>query len=163
MNNFERRIRAFSIDLSMAAVLFMLFVIVAMQFEGGSDALKFGITASIAYFGVLLVPHLFSRGQSFGKRNQRMQIANAKTGAIPPLMVIWGREILKGILLVSTFGFYMMISGIMLSARKDGRLLHDLLFGTKVVCLTRFVSDREGSVLETTESMKRRLEGSSHD
>jgi uncharacterized RDD family membrane protein YckC len=92
-----------------------------------------------------------------------MQIANAKTGAIPPLLVIWGREILKGMLLIGTFGLYMMISGIMLSARKDGRLLHDLVFGTKVVCLTRFVGDREGSVLETSESMKKRLEGSSHD
>jgi uncharacterized RDD family membrane protein YckC len=164
MNSFERRVRAFSIDLSLATVLFLLFVIIAGQIDAWTGSTKLFACAVGAYFGVLIVPNLFSKGQSFGKRTQKMMVVNIKTNQAPTLFILILRELFKGILMIMTYGFYMMICGIMFSSRKDGRVVHDLLFKTKVVCLTRFVSEKEGSVLNAqTGSVKENLKGSSYD
>ena len=163
MNSFERRIRAFSIDISMATVLFILMIVLIGSFENVSEELKLTLAASIAYFGTLIIPHFFSKGQSFGKRNQKMIVVNVKSNETPHLLILVLREIVKGFLMIATFGFYLMICGIIASSRKDGRVIHDFLFGTKVICLTLYVSDKEGSVLTRTESVKKHLEGSSYD
>lgn len=163
MNSFERRIRAISIDLSFSTIVFILLSFVVSLLEGLPDDLKALIAASIAYFGVMLVPHFFSKGQSFGKRNQKMRIVNVKTNQVPPLLVVLARDFVKGFLMIATFGVYILICGIMMSMRKDARLPHDLLFFTKVECITRYVSDKEGSVLEISPAMKKRLEGSGRD
>lgn len=163
MNSFERRIRAISIDLSFATIVFILLSFAVSLFPALSDASKASIAAGVAYFGVMLVPHFFSRGQSFGKRNQKLRIVHSRTGRIPPLAVLLARDFLKGFLMIFTFGAYIILCGIALSIRKDGRLPHDWIFLTKVECITRYVSDKEGSVLEISEAMKKRLEGSGHD
>lgn len=164
MNNaYERRIRAFSIDLSMATVLLFLLIGIASAIEGVDDGLKIGVAASIAYFGTLVVPTLFSRGQSFGKRTQKIKVVSVRTGEAAPLFIGILRELFKAALLIVTVGFYIVVCGIMASSRKDGRVIHDLIFGTRVVCLTRYVSDREGTYIEQTPAMKKRMEGSSHD
>ncbi len=163
MNSFERRIRAFSIDVSMATVLFLLLIIVANLFESWSQDAKLLVTASVSYFGSLIVPNFFNKGQSFGKRTQKMMVVNIKTETPPHLIIIILREVVKGILMIGTFGFYLMICGIIVSSRKDGRVIHDFFFKTKVICLTRYVGDKEGSVLTVTPGAKKRLEGSSYD
>lgn len=163
MNSFERRIRAFSIDISMATVMFILMIVIIRSFETVSDELKLTLAAGISYFGSLIIPHFFSQGQSFGKRNQKMKVVNIKTNEPPHLIILILREIVKGVLMIGTFGFYLMICGIIASSRKDGRVIHDFIFNTKVICLTLYVSDKEGSVLTQTQSVKKHLEGSSYD
>ncbi len=164
MHNFERRIRGFSIDISLAMVIFFLIFMIFNAFETGTDTIKLLIAATVSYFGALIVPNFFSRGQSFGKRNQKMMVVSTKTNKAPKLIVLILREIFKGALLIWTYGVYMVISGIMVNSRKDGRVIHDLVFKTKVICLTTYVSDKEqGYVLGKTETAKKGLEGSSYE
>jgi uncharacterized RDD family membrane protein YckC len=163
MNSYERRIRAFSIDLSMAAVLFFLLIALAALVENVDETLKLGITAAIAYFGTLIVPNFFSKGQSFGKRNQKLRVVDVKTGVPAPLVLVILREVVKGMFMLWTVGFYLVVCGIMASSRKDGRVIHDLIFRTRVICITQYASDREGTIIEQTPAMKKRMEGSTHD
>lgn len=164
MHNFERRVRSFSIDLSLATLVFFLFVLILNTLEWGTDSIKLLIAATIAYFGALIVPNFFSRGQTFGKRNQKMMVVDTLTNKPPKLIIILAREIFKGLLLIWTYGAYMVICGIMVNARQDGRVIHDLVFRTKVICLTTYVTDKEqGYVLGQTETVKKDLEGSGND
>lgn len=164
MVDFDRRIRSFSIDMSFAILLFFLLTMLVNQFNLESDQLKLILSASIAYFGVLIVPNFFSKGQSFGKRVQKMKVVYNSSSETPPLILVLFREVVKGMLLVFTFGLYLLICGIMVNSRKDGRAIHDLLFKTKVICLTRYLSDKEkGYVLGLGESVKKNLEGSHRD
>lgn len=55
MNSFERRIRAFSIDISMATVMFILMIVIIGSFETVSDELKLTLAAGISYFGSLII------------------------------------------------------------------------------------------------------------
>jgi len=164
MHNFERRIRSFSIDLSLATLVFFLFVMALNSFEWGTDSIKLVLAATLAYFGALIIPNFFCKGQSFGKRNQKMMVVDVKSNKAPKMIIVLAREIFKGLLLIWTFGVYMVICGIMVNARKDGRVIHDLVFKTKVMCLTTYVTDKEqGYVLGQTQTVKKDLEGSSND
>lgn len=164
MNNFERRIRAFSIDLSFATILFGIIALILNWIGIADNSIKLLLAASISYFGVLLIPNFFSRGQSFGKRTQKLRVVKNANGEIPPLWLLLLREIVKGLLLIGTYGFYLIICGIMVNSRKDGRGIHDLIFKTKVICLTVYVSDKdEGFVLGQSESAKKNLEGTSYE
>jgi len=164
MNSFERRIRAFSIDMSFSTVLFLILVFIVNLIGIENSTVKLLLSASIAYYGVLLVPNLISRGQTFGKRNQKMRVVNIKTNEVPNLAIVLLREIVKGTLMIASYGVYLLICGIMVNSRKDGRSIHDLIFQTKVIPITRYVSDKdEGYVLGQGASAKKNLEGSSHD
>jgi len=164
MHNFERRVRAFSIDLSFATILFIVIAAILSWAGIQDNATKLYLSALISYFGVLLIPNFFSRGQSFGKRTQKMRVVDNITNKVPRLWRLLLREIIKGLLLIYTFGLYLLVCGIMVNSRKDGRGIHDLIFKTKVICLTVYVSDKEeGYVLGQSESAKKNLEGSSYE
>jgi uncharacterized RDD family membrane protein YckC len=147
----------------MAVVLFAILVGVLSVVDGISDDVKLTIAAAVAYFGTLVLPLFFSRGQTFGKRIQKMRVVDAKTDEPAPLLLEILRELVKGTLMIVTVGFYLIVCGIMFNSRKDGRVIHDFIFRTRVVCLTRFVSDREGTFIDQTAAMKKRMEGSTHD
>ncbi len=164
MHNFERRVRSFSIDLSFATIMFIIFVMLLNLLDWGTDQIKLLLAASVAYFGALIIPNLFQKGQSFGKRNQKMMVVNINTNQAPKMIVLILREIFKGLLMIWTYGAYMVICGIMVNSRKDGRVVHDLVFKTKVICLTMYTTDKEqGNVLGTSETMKKDLKGSHYD
>lgn len=164
MQNFERRIRAFSIDMSFAIILFFAFIYIVNLLNIENNQLKLLLTASTAYFGVLIIPNFFSKGQSFGKRVQKMKVVNNITSEVPSLLLLIAREIVKAVLLIFSYGAYIVVCGIMINSRKDGRSPHDLIFKTKVICITRYVTDKEeGYVLGLGESAKKNLEGSHRD
>ncbi len=164
MHNFERRIRSFSIDISLSTILFFLLLTLINTFDIESDRVKLLIAAAIAYFGVLVVPNLFNKGQTFGKRNQKMLVVSTKTEKAPSMLIVILREIFKGVLMIGTYGVYLVVCGIMVNSRKDGRVIHDLVFKTKVICLTTYVSDKEqGYVLGQTETAKKHLKGSNYE
>lgn len=164
MHNFERRVRGFSIDISLATIIFFVFVMIINAFEWGTDQIKLFIAATIAYFGALIIPNFISRGQSFGKRNQKTMVVSVKTNKAPKLPMLILREVFKGILSIWSYGLYLIICGIMVNSRRDGRVIHDLVFGTKVICLTTYVTDKEqGYVLGQTDSAKKNLKGSGYE
>jgi uncharacterized RDD family membrane protein YckC len=71
------------------------------------------------------------------------------------------REFVKCIFIILSFGLYIFIAGIVSTNREDGRTIHDLIFKTRVVVLTRYVTDR--TEMRRTSSAENSLKGYSHN
>ncbi len=154
MHNFERRLRSFAIDTSFATIL-----VVIAAFGLPFEPLVKGYIALGAYICVMFVPYLFGTGQSFGKRTQKMRIVNYKTQQTEGLIIILLREFFKDFLLISTLGIYGIIAGIVTTNRRDGRSIHDLIFGTQVICLTKYIDGKEELIKDRSGSAERNLRG----
>ncbi|MGD9886903.1 MAG: RDD family protein [Bacilli bacterium] len=163
---FDRRLRAYSIDSSLAFTLMVVCMIAIYNVNQITPLGKFSIAMG-CYFAAMIIPHLFSPGQTFGKRVQKLKIVKnyqelvPKTFIIPKLYLLILREIVKAALTFSTFGLYIFVAGIVSSGREDGRTIHDFIFKTRVIALTKYTSDRIG--LSTTTSAANSLKGSTYD
>lgn len=142
MNSFDRRLRAFSIDTSMIGVALLILMGITIDAE-----LKRYIAIAI-YFGVFCLPYLLGKGQTFGKRIQKIKVVWYEKGEIVPKEMIVPnrfylllREFTKCLLMVGTFGLYIIVGAIIATGRKDGRTIHDFIFKTQVVAMTRFTTD----------------------
>lgn len=159
MYSFERRLRAFSIDIAFSFLLFIIWIIIAYNINLNNE------TKMLVGLGIIIlstiIPQLISPGQSFGKRIQKMQIINVKTEDVPSLLILILREIFKWFFIIISFGFYSIIAGIISTNRRDGRTIHDFIFQTKTICLTRYLFDRY--IDQTTENVKERLKGMKHN
>lgn len=141
MNSFERRLKAFSID---SVILFLLMmVLLPLKLKPSTFAyLLIGI-----YFTISSLPYLLGTGQSFGKRIQKIKVVKNVPGeviinySVPNRFLLLLRDIVKNILILITFGLYMFIGGIISQNRKDGRSLHDLIFNTRVIAITKYTND----------------------
>lgn len=128
--SFDKRIRAFSIDTSLATILVLLLFGLGLK----ADVQK--ILAGIIIVLVYLCPHLFSRGQTFGKRTQQIQIINLD-GTSCSLLKVISRDLFKISLSIFTGGIYMIICYFMVDEQGDKRAIHDFIFKTIVVDLDR--------------------------
>lgn len=158
MNTFDRRLRAFSIDTSLAGVL--VFMLIPLQQIPANIRMYL---AMLIYFGVFCFPDLLGKGQSFGKRIQKICVIWNTDELVPTKLVVpnrfylFFRDFIKCLLILCTFGFYIIIGGIVSSNRQDGRSIHDLIFKTRVVPLTRYVSD--GVEINRNSDINKTLEG----
>lgn len=158
MNTFDRRLRAFSIDTSFAAVL----VLILIGFPSIDASIRQTL-ALVIYFGIFCLPNLLGKGQSFGKRIQKIAVVkNTKElvitkKEIPNRFYLLLRDFTKCLFILITFGFYIIIAAIVSTNRQDGRTIHDLIFKTRVVPLTKYVSD--GIELNRGEAASKSLEG----
>lgn len=128
--DFDKRIRAFSIDTSLAAILVLLLFGLPVK-----SSVQTFIAFSII-IGVYLVPHLFSRGQTFGKRVQKIQIINYN-GTQASLLKIILRDAFKISLSILTGGIYLIICFFVVDEKGDKRTIHDYIFRTIVVDLDK--------------------------
>ena len=157
MYSFERRLRAFSIDVSFAFILAIIWFFSSYQFSFPNQ-LKAGIAVGILLL-VMVLPHFFRPGQTFGKRNQKMSVVfNNDSNIVPGLWLLILREVFKLGAILFTFGVYTLIAGIISTNRRDGRTIHDFIFRTKVICLTRTTSDTY--LINATGAAKESLKGS---
>ena len=114
-----------------------------------------------------MVPYLFGTGQSFGKRIQKIKIIKNTKELVPTTLEVPNRfylvlrEFVKCIFIILSFGLYIFIAGIVSTNREDGRTIHDLIFKTRVVVLTRYVTDR--TEMRRTSSAENSLKGYSHN
>ena len=158
MNTFDRILISFSIDTSFAGVLLLLLV----PLQKLSSDLRI-LIAFIIYYGIFLFTYLFGKGQTFGKRTQKLVVIwNTKELVpkeikIPNRFYLMLREAVKCTLILITFGFYIIVGGIISTNRQDGRTIHDFIFRTRVVALTKYVND--GVELNRSESVSKSLEG----
>ncbi|NLD25937.1 MAG: hypothetical protein GX661_01100, partial [Acholeplasmataceae bacterium] len=67
----------------------------------------------------------------------------------------------KAALTIFSCGFYLFLAGIISSNRKDGRTIHDFLFRTRVIVLTRYADEKIENFV--SEDMKDTLRGSRYD
>ena len=69
--SFEKRVRGFAIDTSAV----MLFVIVSMPLGDLFKELPYIVSGS-AFIGFYFLPYLFTKGQTFGKKMQKIRVVN---------------------------------------------------------------------------------------
>lgn len=128
---FERRVRGFAIDTSGAAVVALLAIGVS-----SFSAVFAYILAILGFFGFYFVPYFFSAGQSLGKRVEKTRIVNLDNSMVP-LWKILLRETFKVAASILTFGVYLVVAFFALSEKNSSRTIHDYIFKTKVVSLTK--------------------------
>lgn len=142
--SFEKRVRAFAIDTSGVTLLMILSI------PFGMDIAQFIIIGAVILFYFL--PYFFIKGQTFGKRIQKIKIVTLddKDVAIWKILL---REAFKLGLSVLTFGIYLVVAFFFMSD-KTSRTIHDYIFKTKMIDLKP--ERYSNNVLQTTESLKRR-------
>ncbi|MBU1093492.1 MAG: RDD family protein [Firmicutes bacterium] len=145
--SFEKRVRAFAIDTSGVT----LFVIISWALGDIFLALPY-IVSGAAFLGFYFVPYLFSKGQTFGKRIQKIKVVNLDGSDVDLWRVIL-RDLFKLALSIGTFSIYMIVSFFILSD-KSGRTIHDYIFKTKVVDLEKPTG--KNTFMNKTESMRKR-------
>lgn len=148
---FERRVIAFSIDISALAIT-MLLVGLGIQ---GKLGLKY-LLVLLVFILTSIVPLILSKGQTFGKRIQGIKVVNLDDSNTNTYVLIL-RELFKMILSISTFGIYSLVCYFALTEKGKSRTIHDYIFKTKVIStLKRDVKKREEHFLGTSESLKKK-------
>lgn len=151
---FEKRVRIYAIEISALAVA----IIVSSLGFGGIPFLQAGIIV-VVYMFVTIVPLLLSKGQSYGKRIQKIKVVKLDGTPVNPFILIL-REFFKTGLSLLTFGIYSIIAYFALTEKEVSRTIHDYIFKTKVIDLdtTKKKHNRDNHFLGTTDSMKKRPE-----
>ncbi len=142
--SFEKRVRAFAIDTSGVTLLLILSIPL------GSEIAMYVAIAGVFIF--YLFPYLLSRGQTFGKRIQKIKVVTVD-GLDVPLWRLFLREVFKIGLSIVTYGVYLVVAYFVMS-EKTSRTIHDYIFKTKIIDLQP--EKQNGNVLGKTESMKKR-------
>ena len=121
--SFEKRVRAFAIDTSGVTIFLILSIPL------GWDIAKYVALGAVLIFYFL--PYLLSKGQSFGKRTQKIKIVTVDELDVP-LWRIFLREFFKVTLSVVTYGVYMIVAFFFLSEKK-GQTIHDYIFKLRLL------------------------------
>jgi uncharacterized RDD family membrane protein YckC len=145
--SFEKRVRAFAIDTSGV----MIFVILSLFSGTEIRALPYIISLT-AGFVFYILPHLFSKGQTFGKRVQKIKIVGLDGETLPLWRVIL-RDLFKLLASFMTFGLYLVIAFFVIN-EKTSRTIHDYIFKTKIIDLEKPQGKLE--FMNRTESMRKR-------
>jgi len=149
---FEKRVRAYAADISGAAVAT---IIVAFGFPGLEQWVKM-LIVFIAYFLTSIFPYFISKGQSFGKRIQKIKIVKID-GSDANLFILILRELFKTGLGIVTFGIYSIVAYFALTEKNVSRTIHDYVFKTKAIDLEKPTKhDRKDHMLGTSESLKKK-------
>lgn len=149
--SFEKRVRAFAIDTSAVMLMLMIAYPMPQTFPGLLGEVLVYVIGLGGFLGFYLVPYLFSNGQSFGKRIQKIKIVDV-SGQTAPLWRILLREVFKISLSVFTFGIYMLISFFILN--DQSRTIHDYIFKTKMIDLEK--RTERDHYFGTTESLRKK-------
>lgn len=151
--SFEKRVRAFAIDTSGVMLLIILALPMRSTFQGLLGTIISYVMVIGAFLGFYIMPYLFSSGQSFGKRIQKIKIVDLDGNDVK-LWVILLREIFKVGLSMFTAGIYMVVSFFVMN-EKTSRTIHDYIFKTKLIDLEKRVRGRN-EYFGTTESLRKK-------
>ena len=163
---FERRLRSYSIDTSFAFILMVGIGMMIYEIKTPTNTWKYLIVIGL-YLAVYIIPNLISPGQTFGKRTQKIRtVKNYKeiikeNYEIPSRFILVLRELTKAVLTIFTGGFYIIVAGIVSTGRQDGRTIHDFIFNTRVIALTRTTLDKTERYV--SPEMKNTLRGSGYN
>ena len=145
--SFEKRVRAFAIDTSGV----IIFVILSL-FTGTQIRILPYVISMTAAFVFYILPHFFSRGQTFGKRVQKIKTVDINGGDLQLWRIIL-RDVFKLAASFMTFGLYLVIAFFVMN-EKTSRTIHDYIFKTKVIDLEKPQGKLE--FMNKTESMWKR-------
>ncbi|MBN2268526.1 MAG: RDD family protein [Acholeplasmataceae bacterium] len=145
--SFEKRVRAFAIDTSGV----MIFVILSLFTGTEIRAIPYIISVTAAFVFYVL-PHFFSRGQTFGKRIQKIKTVDLDGNDLKLWRIIL-RDVFRLALSFMTFGLYLIIAFFFIN-EKTSRTIHDYIFKTKVIDLEKPVGKM--NFMNKTESMRKK-------
>lgn len=148
---FEKRVRAYSIDISGAIIA----LIIAVLGFGDLTWLKI-LVVGLAYLLLSIFPYFFSSGQSYGKRIQKIKIVKLD-GTDANVLILVLRELFKTALSIMTFGLYTIVAFFALTEKETSRTIHDFIFKTKAIDLEKpKVRNRNDNIIGTSESLRKR-------
>ncbi len=148
--SFEKRVRAFAMDTSPVAI-----VLIISAWLGSENILIPYLLSGTAFVGFYFFPYFLksSRGQTFGKRIQKIRIVNLDDTPVELWRVLL-RDLFKLALSIGTFSIYLVVSFFVMN-EKTGRTIHDYIFKTKVIDLEG-PKKKNGNILGTSESLRKR-------
>lgn len=148
---FEKRVIAYATDISAVAIAAII-----AGFGLGNLIWAKVLLVGVAYLGFSIIPYFFSKGQSFGKRIQKIKIVKLD-GTDANVMVLIGREVFKTVLSLGTFGLYSIIAYFALTEKETSRTIHDFIFKTKAIDLEKPKRrNRDDNMIGTTDSLRKR-------
>lgn len=130
--SFNDRNSAFFLDLGVVSLA--LLVNIFMQYE---TLYKVLITI-IVWFIINIVPAIFYKGQTLGKKLSKVKVVDTNNEDISIIRYIL-RSLFIFIIGFITIGLYFIVGLYIAEKRIDKRSIHDLLFKTKVVRTKVFV------------------------
>lgn len=145
---FIKRLRAFSIDIS--GVFIVILLCMGLPFDADTKRIVAGIGGACVYF----IPYLFSSGQTFGKRMQKLKVVKAD-GTKINMGIGLLRELFKLILCFGTIGLYSIVTYFIISEDMDKRTLHDIVFKTRIIDCSKY-REYKDEFLNKPESARKR-------
>ncbi len=147
--SFEKRVRAFAMDTSPVAIITLVSFWLPVE-----QAWVPYVIIGAAFIGFYMFPYFLksSKGQTFGKRIQKIRIVNMDDTPVELWKVLL-RDMFKLALSIGTFSAYLVISFFVMND-KTGRTIHDYIFKTKVIDLEK--PKQKERILGTTESLRKR-------
>lgn len=125
-----KRIAAYAIDTSFVIMVSMIIISITNSVP---ELVILGfLLVCCVFIAGYIVPYTIWRGQTFGKKNQRIKLVNMNGSDCKMVKIIF-RELFKIVLSVSTMGIYCIIAGLIMLFRRDERTIHDFIFRTKVI------------------------------
>ncbi len=129
---FEKRVRAFAIDISGLSILVILTALGVPQFE--FRAIVQGAILSVGFFLIVILPLIMTKGQTFGKRTQKIKVVKMD-GTDANIWILILRDLFKFLASTLTFGAYLVLAYFTLTEKMVSRTIHDYIFKTKVIDL----------------------------
>jgi uncharacterized RDD family membrane protein YckC len=129
---FEKRVRSYAADVSGLAILTILTALGMPVFPGREYAQA--AVMLVGFFLIIILPMILSKGQTFGKRMQKIKVVKLD-GTDASILILVLREIFKYGLGIATFGVYIIVAYFTLTEKHVSRTIHDYIFKTKVIDL----------------------------
>jgi uncharacterized RDD family membrane protein YckC len=142
---FERRVRAFSIDLATSVLPCLIFL--------AFGAFWVLIATIVSLSLVFILPLFISKGQTFGCRVEKIKYVNLDNSDVNLFKMIV-REVCLIVFCIITVGIYSIILYFSLSEKVISKSLHDKIFKTKMISLTKPNENKNIDVFDKTNSMK---------
>lgn len=149
---FEKRIKAYAADISGVVIIFM---IVGFGFPSLHPTIKM-LIVFFSYFLTSILPYFIAKGQSFGKRIQKIKVVKMD-GTAANVFILILRELFKTVLSIGTFGIYSVVAYFALTEKFVSRTIHDYIFKTKVIDLEKPKRNkRHENIIGTTDSLRKK-------
>ena len=147
---FEKRVKAYAADLSALTIAFIIASLGIKPVWGKVTLI------TVVFLGTSIIPLIISKGQTFGKRIQKIKVVN-KDGSDASIIKLLLRNIFKNVASIATMGIYSVIAYFFLTEKHVSMTIHDYIFKTKVIDLSpvKPINDKH-EFMSKTDSIKRR-------
>ena len=147
---FEKRVKAYAADLSALTIAFIIASLGIKPIWGKVTLMV------VVFLATSIIPLIISRGQTFGKRVQKIKVVN-EDGSEANIFKLILRNLFKNIASIGTMGIYSILAYFFLTEKHVSKTIHDYIFKTKVIDLTPpRQKNQNDDFMNKTESMRKK-------